>query len=330
MAGLSIESSSGTQSTPFASHPEKSSAVSSVADITSLMLSEVAPSDVIELTKLLNPILDPSGRELLDVLFKRAIEAVLSGNPERAVGYLADYATRNPDGAQTLSSRPELAPIRNQIDSMVSRMTVVAKMTAEEQLSRAEWWVTQNPKPLSNWNTNPVVILKVAQRVFEAGGYANYSRAIELARTAMADVPETARATQVMAASASAGYGAPAGKSSNLLASAIPEASTAGRGYSKTSLATLGPPARELAENLRVFQKIGRDAFEQMWEHAPLLLVLMMWSCLSACTGCIFALATRISPDQLLANAGRGVLDVWFFGVFALVGLGLYRRIRKR
>lgn len=324
----------GVQKIDPLSNPILAGLNSNIDDVTAVLLSEVATSDLSKLGRILNPVRESIDSSVLETLFNRAVEEVLNGNPERAVGYLADYATRNPNGAEILPTIPELAPIRNQIDSMVGRMTLVAKMSAEDQLSRAEQAATRGPAKLSGWETSPNVILKIAQRIFESGGYANYSRTSELGRVLISSATEAQHALQAMAASASANS-ASLLQGSNAPYWAAPEpplTSSPGIRQVNSSSRYLSTPTTDLMENLAEFRQIGKGALRQMWHRAPLLVMLMGWSCLGAWAGGIFAVLTYLFPHGFSASAGNLLFDVWALGLLlmGLVGLGLHWRARGK
>ena len=69
---------------------------------------------------------------------REAILAVDEGRFEQAIGYLASAITRDPSRVEELRSRPELAPIRANLDQLLNRVTQVSKIRAESDLARIE------------------------------------------------------------------------------------------------------------------------------------------------------------------------------------------------
>lgn len=308
-----------------------------LGDAASALLLDVATADIQKLSRILNPGQATSDGSVLDVLLSRALAEITNGNPERAVGYVADYATRNPNGAENLPALPELAPIRTQIHSMVSRMTVVAKISAEDQLSRAEQAATRSSGQRSNWETSPSTILKIAQRLFDSGGYANYWRAGELARVVVnglivSGATASGHAAQAMVASAtanSATFAQPSNTACFVTSDALPNPLSNALRFRRPHRA-LSTPMEDLIEDLDELRQIAMDAMRLMWDSAPLLLMLVIWFCLGAGCGSIFAVVSRMSLPGTMEAAGKWLFEVWGLGFLALVGFGFYARIRDK
>ncbi len=320
-AGISVHRDLGSKA--------NASDLPSVTDSASV-LSEVATSDVAKLANILDPAPDQNSSQILDSLLNRAVQEVAKGNAARAVGYLADYATRDPRRAETLPLQPELEPVRDKIDSMVSRMAEVAKMSAENGLSHAET-ISANAGNLPDWETHADVLLKVAHRIFEAGGYANYSRTSNLARAVTDAVSQTKHAPQALAASASA---ASAGIPMN---QAIPTANIPYWASTEWSASLPFEPrraGRASRDNgdpkLLHLRGIGSSIIHQLWIRAPLLLFLLTWFFLGLWGGVVVFVASKIWPDGAIANIGDFGFELWGLGFLALVGFGFFARVRRR
>ena len=309
-----------------------------VTDVASVLLAEVATSDITKLSRILEPAADAGNSQILDSLLYRAVQEVAKGNDERAVGYLADYATRAPGRAASLPLQPELEPVRDKIDSMVNRMTQVAKMSAEDGLSRAEQTVSQSEGKVSNWDTNADVLLKMAHRLFEAGGYANYSRTSELARVVNEAATEIKAVPHVLAASASAS--GTAGIQPGQIIPGInapywvsPELSIAGPAVvprPRSSRRNASTTFEGFFENLQDLREIAAIALSQLWTRAPLLVVMLTWLFMGLWGGVIFSIASHIWPDSPLVTLGNFAFQLWGIGFLGLVGFGFYARIRQR
>jgi|GEM_PF-6055650 len=309
-----------------------------ISDVAAVLMSEVASSDVAKLAKILDPSPDPANNLILDSLLLRAVQEVAKGNAERAVGYLADYATREPRRGEALPLEPDLAPVRDKIDSMVTRMTIVAKMTAEDGLSRAEQTASQNSGKISNWDTRADVLLKLAHRFFEAGGYANYSRTSELARVVSEAIGETKLAGHALAASAAASAAsvAPAnqlipGVNVPYWASAdVPPVLSAQKSSGLTPRRLLASPLDDLIQNLLDLKAIATSAIALLWMRAPLLVLMLFWLSAGIVGGVGFVIVSHTWPDSSLVVAGNFAFNLWGLGFLALVGAGFYARIRHR
>ena len=309
-----------------------------VTDVAAVLLSEIASSDISKLSRILEPTPDAGNAQILDSLLYRAVQEVAKGNAERAVGYLADYATRDPLRAEALPLQPELEAVRDKIDSMVSRMTIVAKMSAEEGLSRAEQSVTENTGRVSTWETSADVILKVAHRLFDAGGYANYSRTSELARLVTDTVPH-AKGAHALAASASASASAAVLSNQAVPGVNVPywaafdlsltqSADTTRSGAYRRNPAT--PAGDSVLQNLRDLKEVSAMALRQLWSRAPLLVIMLTWLFFGIWGGVAFSIASRIWPDGLFVAVGNFAFELWGIGFLAMVGFGFYSRVRYR
>jgi len=309
------------------------------ADVASVLMSEVATSDISKLTSILDPASDPAGNKVLDSLLRSAVQEVANGNSERAVGYLADYATRAPRLAEALPFQPELEPIRDKIDSMVSRMASVAKMSAEDGLSRAEQTASDLSGKMANWNTSADVLVKLAQRLYDAGGYANYSRSAELAKVVSDAGMQVKAHNQALAAAASAAVSAPvatAGITEMLPGINIPYWADPNLPVGRTYSAKRLPKPRrrsstalgDLFDNLSFVKEICATATNQLWNRAPLLVMLLAWFFFGLAGGVAFAVGSRIWPDSTFVAVGDLAFTLWALGFLAMVGFGFYARVR--
>jgi hypothetical protein len=310
-----------------------------ITDVAATLFSEVATSDIVKLSEILDPAPDQANTKVLDSLLHLAVQEVAKGNPERAVGYLANYATRDPRRVEALPFEPALQPLRDKIDSMVGRMTQVAKMSAEDGLSRAEQTASQTQGKLVNWDTSAEVLIKMAQRLFEAGGFANYSRTTDIARVitdaasagkpvahALAATASVSSAQAVQTASDMVpGINIPYWTSPDIPLENIPE----GRPVRRASRVALYAEGSTL-QNLLDLKAISKAAVHQLWRRAPLLLFLLGWFAAGLAGGVLFAVGSRIWPDSPIIALGNLGFNVWGIGFLALVGFGFYMRVRDR
>jgi hypothetical protein len=276
-------------------------------------------------------------------LLRNAVQEVANGNAERAVGYLADYATRDPSRAAALAFEPALEPVRDKIDSMVSRMTVVAKMSAENGLSRAEQSASATAGQLSNWETPGDVLLKLAYQFFEAGGYANYSRTADLARVVTDAATEIEPVAQALAASASGfhAHAVPIDQPANQMLPGInipywtsPDFPILGtsedRRVKPVSRREPANAREDFVQNLSDLKEISSAAVRQLWRRAPLLVMMLNWLGLGLAGGLVFFVADHIWPESAFVAIGNLAFEVWGIGFLALAGFGFYARVRTR
>ncbi len=316
-----------------------SSGPTPVTDVASVLLTEVATSDITKLTNILSPTPNPVESQVLDSLLQLAVREVVNGNDQRAIGYLADYATRDPLRAEGLPSQPDLAPVRDKIDLMVNRMATVARMTAEDGLSRAEQVVSELTGKLSNWDTGADVLVKLAQHLFDAGGYANYTRTSELAKV-VSDAGAHAKPNdQAMAAAASSAVSAAIAPQNvtqmipgiNVPYWVTPDAQVT----SFDSRRRVGASRRsaagvfgDFAQNLKAVKEISSTAARQLWKRAPLLVMLLGWLMVGMMGGVVLSLGSKLWPDSLFSSLGSIWFTGWGLGFLGIVGFGFYARVR--
>jgi hypothetical protein len=318
-------------------------------DVSVTLWQQVASSDLAKLNQILQPPETTQTVQVLDTLLKHAIEQVNNGNEGRAVGYLADFATRAPGRAELLVSLPELEPVRAQMDTLLGRMTAVAKMSAEDGLARAGQSAEDLATKIPTWDTKPEVLVQLAHRLYEAGGYANYSRTSELTR-ALTTAAESA--TMHALAGAAPGVGGPhhvhtasAAQSSAAAGAMVPGVTVpyvvspftqqglnianlpkdAEEELRRAKLAA-AESAREKWEDLK---EIVRETLGQLWTRAPLFVLMMIWLCLGVAGGITVSLLRQVSPDNPLIGMSDFGFQVWGLGFLGLVGFGFWARVRK-
>jgi len=317
-------------------------------DVSVTLWQQVASSDLAKLNQILQPPETTQTVQVLDTLLKHAIEQVNNGNEGRAVGYLADFATRAPGRAELLVSLPELEPVRAQMDTLLGRMTAVAKMSAEDGLARAGQSAEDLATKIPTWDTKPEVLVQLAHRLYEAGGYANYSRTSELTR-ALTTAAESA--TMHALAGAAPGIGgshhvqaATAAQSGAAAGVMVPGVTVpyvvspftqqglnianlpkdADEELRRAKLAA-AEAAREKWEDLK---EIVRETLGQLWSRAPLLVLMMIWLCLGIAGGIVVSLLRELSPENPLIGMSDFCFQVWGLGFLALVGFGFWARVR--
>lgn len=337
-ASTDASQSVGDTAKPVAQPP---SGPTQVTDVAAVLMSEVATSDLGKLTEILQPAPNPDENKILDTLLRNAVQEMTNGNAERAIGYLADYATRDPGRAEALPQMPEFEQVSDKIETMVSRMTFVARMSAEDGLSRAEQSTSQAAGKISNWETHADVLLQLAHRLFDSGGYANYSRTAELARL-VSDAAEAKPVAQALAASASAAS-APMNPMANQLMpgvnvpywvppdlSAIRSNKISGKSKTGQARRVSDSPVDDVCRNLSDLKEISTAALRQLWHRVPLLVMMLTWLAVGLSGGIAFVLASRLWPQSIIVAMGNFGFDLWGIGFLALVGFGFYVRVRYR
>jgi tetratricopeptide (TPR) repeat protein len=274
-------------------------------------LPELAPADLTKLSAILrfsepNAAPVPAAPDAAPgaVAVREAILAVEEGRFEQAIGYLASAITRDPSRADELRDRPELAPIRANLDQLLNRVTQVSKIRAESDLARIELSLDQAGWPkLREWETRPEILVRLARQFFEAGGYANYVRSAELAQTILQSAYWEAFIPQPEPLSAA---------QQALIESDL-----------ESALAPAPPLWKTLGEELPVVVRV-------LWQRAPLLVLFFAWLTIGSVAGLCYAVLRLLSWAPSLRSIGDTGFSLWAVGFLALVGFGFYARIRKR
>jgi tetratricopeptide (TPR) repeat protein len=273
-----------------------------LADMTELR--ELAPADLTKLSSVLRFSEPVAPAAPPDAALREAILAVEEGRFEQAIGYLASAITRDPSRVEELRDRPELAPIRANLDQLLNRVTQVSKIRAESDLARVELSLEQAGWPkLPQWETRPEILVRLARQFFEAGGYANYVRSAELAQTILQSAYWEAFIPQPEPLSAA---------QQALLESDL-----------EAELSPAPPLWKTLGEELPVVVRV-------LWQRAPLLVLFFAWLTIGSVAGLCYAFLRVLSWAPSLRSFGDAGFSLWAIGFLALVGFGFYARIRKR
>jgi tetratricopeptide (TPR) repeat protein len=260
-------------------------------------LRELAPVDLTKLSAILR-FSEPNA------VPAEAILAVEEERFEQAIGYLASAITRDPSHAEELRDRPELAPIRGNLDQLLNRVTQVSKIRAESDLARIELSLEQAGWPkLPQWETRPEILVRLARQFYEAGGYANYVRSAEIAQTILQSAYWEAFIPQPEPLSAAQ--------------QALTESDREG------ARSPAPPLWKTLGEGLPVVVRA-------LWQRAPLLVLFFAWLTIGSLAGLGYAILRILSWAPSLRSFGDAGFSLWALGFLALVGFGFYARIRKR
>ncbi|MEO8592039.1 MAG: hypothetical protein ABI759_01845 [Candidatus Solibacter sp.] len=146
-------------------------------------LPQLSLADMGKLIRILDPPALTKHPSQSQDLLSGAISAVQSGEVNHALEQLADLVKLDPSGAQTLRTEPGLEQIRTQVNHLLIRLETVAGLDAQGRLAEAaEVLLSLAPHPLAGWDTPPQVLLTMANRLYDAGGYVNYVHAASLAQ----------------------------------------------------------------------------------------------------------------------------------------------------
>lgn len=274
------------------------------------IIRELAVSDLLKLTQILQPPLPPERVARVEQLIQEIVQAIHEERREWAVGRFIEAATSDPAGVDELRSKPELEPIRANIDLLLNRLTNVAKMDAETKLSAAEEVMEKGGWPkLPHWETQPESLIQVGHRLIEAGGYANYVRTSELATTL-----QNAYWASTFVQTPPSIAGATSLKKD--------DAKIKRKGSKDATFAL----AYHAWDSLREKMPLRVQA---LWERAPLLVILGSWFSAGFAGLTLSYLAKTIWPDSWIVAASNFGFQLWGVGLLAIVGFGFWARVRK-
>lgn len=286
---------------PTTAHP----APQQVGGVDVAVFHELAPADVPKLMQIVQPEPLPEHAVQLDHVLQQAGREVAEGKIEEAVGHLAEAAALAPKQAEELSARPELEPIRTEVDLLVNRLTNAAMIDADVKLTQADHTVEAAAgQKMPQWETRPETVLQVAHGLFAAGGYANYLRSADLADAVQ-----------------SAYWGA-----------TIIEPQVTG--LPETRLSTKGERGEDgepglARQGLGVLRQELPPRIQHLWQRAPLLVLLLAWLGMGVGAAVCWLAIKQIWPESWVASLGDFGFEVWGLGFLALVGFGFYARVRK-
>ncbi len=89
----------------------------------------------------------------------------------------------DPTSGELLRGQEATQDVRAQVSHLLNRLTAVAKMDAEARLSLAVQALDDpHPKRVPGWNTDPEMLVRIATRMFDKGGYSNYVRVSDVSQ----------------------------------------------------------------------------------------------------------------------------------------------------
>jgi hypothetical protein len=183
-------------------------------------------------------------------------------------------------------------------------MDAESKLAAAEQVLETAGW-----QKLPHWETSPEALIQIGHRLLEAGGYANYIRAADLA-TALQAAYWGATAVQMPPEIRGA-------------AALKKEGINIGRNRTRAAAMALAHYSWDVLR-AKVPQRI-----EALWQRAPLLAILGSWFSLGFVGGILSFLGKAIWPKSWIVAASDFGFQIWALGFLAIVGFGFWARVRR-
>lgn len=260
------------------------------ADTVAGLLSQLSASQITALLKIIEPELPPNRIAQLDSLVVDVVSAATAGDVQGAMTKLLALASLDPRRAESVASDSALAPMRNDVDTLIARLTTTARMNAEARFQDAtraaqDWGTADHPVR----DVDATTLLLVAGRLIEAGGFANWVHSAEVSQMALDQyrwAPTDIPSQQLVRDGTRIRVG---------------RATSEGR--------------RRMAALLK-----------NLWRRAPLLVLLLGWLA-AGLAGAVFAAVFR---QDLPASAVGWFFEIWALGFLALVLFGFYMRVRNR
>jgi hypothetical protein len=300
------------QSGPVAGAGEPSPSASTQQTVVNdtTVIRELAVADLSKLTQILQPVAPPEQVARVEHLVNETVHAINTDRREWAVGRFIEAVTTDPSRVDELRSKPEFEPIQANVEQLLVRLTNVAKMDAETKLGAAEQVLeSAGWQKLPHWETAPQALLQIGHRLLEAGGYANYVRAADLATTL-----QTAYwGTNVIPPPLEISGAATIRKEDTPL-------KRKSAGEATLALAYYG---------WQVLREKVPQQVEALWRRAPLLVIMGAWFSVGLVGGAVSFLAKEIWPDSWIVPASNFGFRIWGLGFLAFVGFGFWAQVRR-
>jgi hypothetical protein len=266
------------------------------SDTVASLLQNLSQTEITALLNVIDRPESPAGAAHVHGLLRAATAAAAGGDGNRAMGHLAEFAALAPRQAEALGSQSSLRPIRGEVEHLLSQLSATARLDAEARLAEAATLLEPGgARKLVVRGIRAEILISIAGRLIEAGGYANSLRSAELSRMlidqcrwAPCPVPP--------------GFEAP---------SRIP-----------------GVPEDKTPATGTAILIVLRRALE-LWRRAPLLFLLLAWFTAGGAGGAVSALLRNCSPQGLPLALAASAFEVWALGLLVLVCFGFYRSIRN-
>jgi hypothetical protein len=263
-------------------------------DAVSAFLHQLSEPEVVRFLAIIERPMPAETVARVEALLRASVSAAAEGNAPQAVAKLAELAALDPRRAETLELEPGLAPLRPEVRQLLARLSSAAHLDAESRLGQATQLLeAAGTRQLVGQEIRPEIAILIAGRLLEAGGYANCVRSAEASQL-------------VINAYSFAPTPAP-----------LPLPLDDPR-------PTAAPPARPSPGFLRQWLPWLR----QLWQRAPLLVLLVVWLAIGFGGGSASAIWRSFWPltwPETLASWG---FDAWGVGFLALIGFGFYARVR--
>ncbi len=258
-------------------------------------LRDLSELDLVRLLELIERPLPVENTARLEALLRTSVAEVAEGNVRGALSKLAEFAALDPGRAESLLTEPGLAGIRADVRHLLFQLASAAQLDAETRLGQGTRLLQAAvSEKLPQHEINPEIVLLIASRLLDAGGYANCVRSAELSQMTI-----------------------------NLFGAPTPAPVYLSDPRSITIGSTHDERDQRGGRNKWV-PRIGK-----LWQRAPLLVLLLAWFAVGLAAASVSAIMQIRWPHSWPTFLLAEFLRVWPLGFLALILFGFYARVRN-
>jgi hypothetical protein len=238
-----------------------------------------------ELVRLLADIARTRVPEASDALLQEAVSAAALGDATQALDAITRLAAVDPARAEALPLHSGLAPIRADVDRLLKGLTLAARLDAETQIAQAAQEISAADSP------SPHGLLALANHLYDAGGYANYTDAASIAQAAI---------------------------NTSVYPAALPE----------PVLGFAPGTARNGGRSFAAFARATQSMVYRLWVRAPLLVLLLGWFGAGLGAGVAMLVFSAAALNATFELWALGLLALVGFGFYMRVRNVRFRTMR--
>ena len=285
-----------------------SAGAQAATSIDAALLGALSQPDLARLVAVLEPPQSPQAVSQVRQLVEAVVTAAAAGDVERALEQVTRLAALDPMQAEAIRTEPGVEQVRRPLETLLTQLANVAKLDAETRVAQAtEAAAGSRTTALPEWDAHPEMLLSIANRLLEAGGYINAVRATHVAQVVI-DGTQWAPAPGMVTTPVLAG--------------------------SSSKSEEVGGPSRSpivaaFRESWRIVRSRTPGRMAVLWKRAPLLVLLLAWLAVGTLAGLGSWVQERIWPQAWPSWLNDAGFTLWTLGFLALVLFGFYVRVRN-
>jgi hypothetical protein len=231
---------------------------------------------------------------LLRGLLEQAAAAVVAQKVPNALASITELIKLDPErGAQMVNAEASLAPIRGEVNSLLQRLALSARLEAEHALATASLAIEAASPRVDLDASSLQDVLVIAQRLFDSGQHINFVRSDALAQTVIAycAVP--------------------------VIDTSVPDRAV---GRRSGQLRTFDDRRN------RSWLRFVIEWLKARWQRYPFLFLLLGWFVV----GMVGAVISFIARDTGQTSGNPTAVEIWAVGFLVLVVFRLFTSNRRR